>query len=131
MEVLTSPLLEFYNAILVIPFWENMVVEDEVGNPVVLNTGNLEYKAYLNPARNPDISYSVGIDSTKTYFEGYLVEHNLPPEFKLPATVKCRKRRGANDIWDEGDFEILARYLPIDIVEEVLGDAIAGYFRKG
>ena len=127
-----SPLKDFYNTILIIPTGQTMGTDD-VGNPVLISGTEVEYKAYLKKAtKDPNVSYQTGVNSSKQYFTGYVVEPEaLPQGLNLPATVKCRKRRGQNDIWIEGKFEILAEFLPIDIVEDVLGDYISGYFFLG
>jgi hypothetical protein len=126
---LTSPLLEFYNAVFSIPILD-VLGEDELGNPIALEGLATNYKAYLKkPKRDPNVNYSAGVDSTKSYFEGYLVgPESLPTGLLLPATFDCCKRRGAGDLWDQGTFEILPVYNPIPLVEETLGQAVAGYF---
>lgn len=126
---MTNPLLDFYNTILYLPTGETLGVDD-VGNPVLIGSGEAEYKVYLKRStKDPNPSYSVGVDNFKQYFTGYVIEPEALPEgIKLPATFRCLKRRGKNDKWIEGKFEILPQFLPIDIVEDVLGDYIAGYF---
>lgn len=129
---MASPLAEFYNTIFYIPTADAMSV-DSVGNPITVQGLEIEYKVYLKSAtKDPGVSYSVGVDSTKQYFKGYVVEPlNLPDGLILPATVKAKKRRGKNDLWIDGRFEILPEFLPIDIVEDVLGDYISGYWQIG
>ena len=105
---------------------------DASGNPTLMPGTEAQFKAYLKPAKDPKISYSIGVDSNKQYFKGYIVEPtSFPDGFKLPQTVPAKKRRGDRNLWDEGKFEILPVYLPIDIVEDVLGTAIVGYFFTG
>jgi hypothetical protein len=103
--------------------------EDEMGNLIAIDGITTDYKVYLKRAkRDPDAVYSAGVDSVKTYFEGYVVDPgSLPTGLVLPATVECQKRRGVN-LWDQGKFEILPVYNPIPLVEETLGQAITGYF---
>lgn len=124
-----NPLINFYNTLFYIPAADIMGT-DEVGNPILLPGIETEYKVYLRRStKDPNVSYSAGVDSTKQYFTGYVVEpESLPPGLKLPATVRCQKRRGKDDEWVEGKFEILPEFLPIDIVEDVLGDYVSGYF---
>lgn len=123
-----SPLGQFYNTILVVPGSETTGI-DEVGNPVLVPGVEIEYKAYLKRSRDPRVEYQPGTDSFRQYFKGYVVEpQSMPPGVNLPMTLKCQKRRGNHNIWEEGTFEILPVFKPIDIVEQVLGDAIEGYF---
>lgn len=126
---MASPLAEFYNTILIIPSAETMG-EDEAGNPKLMSGVDQEYKAYTKKLRDPQANYSPGTDSLKQYCAGYVVDPTaLPPGLNLPATVKAKKRRGQAGQWIEGTFEILPVFTPIDVVEDVLGDAITGYFR--
>jgi hypothetical protein len=124
---LTSPLLEFYNTVFTIPLLDLLGI-DEMGNDFLMEGIATEYKVYLKKAkRDPSVAYSPGVDSTKNYFEGYVVEPILlPTGLLLPATVDCMKRRG--DLWDKGTFEILPVYNPVALVEETLGQAVAGCF---
>ena len=126
---MVNPLGQFYNTILSLPQASTMGT-DEVGNPILVPGAEVEYKAYLKRAtKDPRVSYSVGVDSNKQFFKGYVVEpESLPKGLILPATVRCQKRRGKSDRWVAGKFEILPEFLPIDIVEDVLGDYISGYF---
>ncbi|MGL5944250.1 MAG: hypothetical protein ACRC2S_28545 [Waterburya sp.] len=126
---MSSPLSSFYNTLLYIPGRDTTGVDD-VGNTILVPGTEVEYKAYLKRStKDPSVGYSVGVDNSKQYFKGYIVEPlNLPDGLILPATVRAKKRRGHNDLWNDGTFEILPEFLPIDIVEDVLGDAIGGWF---
>lgn len=125
---MTSPLADLYNTILLIPGAETQGT-DEVGNTILIPGPETEYRAFLKKSRDPQLGYAPGTNSLKQYFKGYVVEpEQLPPGFNLPATVKCRKRRGQADQWVDGTFEILPVFKAVDMVEDVLGDAIEGYF---
>ena len=125
---MTSPLLEFYNTILILPGAETLGT-DRLGNPSLISGSEVEYKAFLKAKQDPNTNYSVGVNSQTQYFSGYVVEPKaLPDNLELPYSVKCRIRRGNSNIWVEGTLEISPRYISVDIPEQVLGDAIAGYF---
>lgn len=125
-----SPLSQFYNTVLVLPELSSNIGTNDLGDPVIVPGLDVEYKAYLKKStKDPTVSYQSGVNSNKQYFVGYIVEPtSLPIDLKLPVTVSCRKRRGKSNTWIEGKFEILPEYLPIAIVEDVLGDYISGFF---
>ena len=121
---LANPLLS--KAILKIPIASGAYSQDEHGNWVTEET--LEpYSVYFKkPGRQPEVTHNPGTDGFSVYLKGYLVEPKfLPPNIKLPTKVECVRYIGKRE--QKGTFEIRPSIVPVELVEEIIGQAIEGW----
>lgn len=115
-------------ASLSIPVSSGDVVQDEHGNWKYEDNSVEEYSVYFKkPGSQPEVNYNPGIDGFSVYLKGYLVEPKfLPANIKLPMKVQCVRYIGKRE--QAGTFEIRPSIVPVELVEEIIGQAIEGWF---
>lgn len=124
---LANPLLT--KARLEVPVSQGNVVQDDDGNWVTDGDTIAEYSVYFKkPGRQPETDNNSGVDGYSVYLKGYLVEPKfLPPNIKLPMTVDCIRYIGQRE--QKCTFEIRPSIVPVELVEEIIGQAIEGWLR--
>ena len=122
---LSNPLLT--KAKLKIPSGGGIYSQDEHGNWVT-DESSIAYLAYFKkPDKQPEVNNNPGTDGFSVYLKGYLVEPKfLLPNIKLPIKVECDRYIGKRE--QKGMFEIQPSIVPVELVEEILGQAIEGWF---
>lgn len=120
-----SPYDGFENAVLTFSVRGSASIDPATGNPVEAIT-TTAVDALLKIKRDPDWQGRQGIDLTRTYMEGNLVDPQfLPAGVALPARVPC-VRAGV-----VGEFQLLPIIRDPWGVWEETGDPIRGYFYQG
>ncbi len=124
---LANPLLT--KAVLKIPLAQGNVVQDEDGNWTTDGDSITEYSVYFKkPDKQPETDHNSGVDGYSVYLQGYLVKPKfLPPNIKLPMAVDCIRYVGKKE--QQCTFELKPSIVPVELVEEIIGQAIEGWLR--
>lgn len=122
---LSNPLLN--KATLLIPIANGAYGQNEDGNWVTDETIE-EYSVYFKkPSTKPETNNNPGSDGFSVYLQGYLVKPKfLPANIRLPFKAECTRFVGKRE--QKGIFEIRPSIVPVELVEEILGQAVEGWF---
>lgn len=122
---LSNPLLK--KAILKIPSPGGSAIQDEDGNWKTDGDTVTDYQVYFKkPGRQPEVNHEAGQDSYSVYLKGYLVEPKfLPANVRLPLKVDGIRTIGNRE--QNFTFELRPSIVPVELAEEILGQAIEGW----